>query len=225
MFRRLLTRRLAHSRAQEAEIIDQFHRLYYEAAPHQTWQNTFWMGHRILKCPTDLWQYQEIFHEVRPDLVIETGTCYGGSALYMAHLCDVLGQGRVITVDLQPREGRPSHPRITYVTGSSVDPAIVAALRSAAAHAARVVVILDSDHSQGHVAAELAALADFVTPGSYLVVEDTNVNGHPVDPAHGPGPMEAVDEFLSSRPEFAIDPRGDKFFMTFNPRGYLKRLT
>lgn len=88
-----LNRRLAYSPSEEVEIVDQFHRLYYEGAPHQTWQNTFWMGHRVLKCPTDLWQYQEILHEVRPDLIIETGTCFGGSALYMAHLCDILGGG------------------------------------------------------------------------------------------------------------------------------------
>jgi cephalosporin hydroxylase len=219
-----VNRRLAHSSGQEADIVNQFHRLYYEAAPHLTWQNTFWMGHRVLKCPNDLWQYQEILHEVRPDLIIETGTCFGGSALYMAHLCDTLGQGRIITVDLEPREGRPVHPRIMYLTGSSVDPAIVSQLTAAARDATRVMVILDSDHSKDHVSAELRALANLVTPGSYLIVEDTNVNGHPVDLAHGPGPMEALDAFIAERRDFTIDSRGEKFFLTFNPRGYLKRL-
>ena len=218
-----VNRRLAHSQTQEADIVDQFHRLYYEAAPHQTWQNTFWMGHRVLKCPMDLWHYQEILNEVRPELIIETGTCYGGSALYLAQMCDILGTGRIITVDVEPREGRPVHPRITYLTGSSVSPEIVSQLAAAARQASRVMIILDSDHSRDHVTAELRALAGLVTPGSYLIVEDTNVNGHPVDLEHGPGPMEALNAFIVERPEFAIDSRGEKFLLTFNPRGYLKR--
>jgi cephalosporin hydroxylase len=64
-----------------------------------------------------------------------------------------------------------------------------------------------------------------VTPGSYLIVEDTNLNGHPVEPEYGPGPMEALDAFLAETSDFSIDPRGEKFFLTFNPRGYLKRRT
>ena len=220
-----VNRRLAHSPADESALLDEFHTLYYEVLPHQTWQNTYWMGHRILKCPFDIWHYQEILHEVRPDLIVETGTCFGGSALLLAQLCDLLGQGRIITVDIEPRENRPVHPRITYLTGSSVAPEIVSQIRHAAGSEKRVVVILDSDHSQRHVAAELRAYADLVSVGSYLIVEDTNVNGHPVNPEHGPGPMEALDEFLAEHKEFIVDPRWKKFLLTFNPRGYLKRIS
>ncbi len=220
-----VNRRLAHSPAQEAEILDAYHRLYYEVLPHQTWQNTFWMGHRILKCPFDIWHYQEILHEVRPDLIIETGTCYGGSALVLAQLCDLLDHGRVITVDIEPRANRPVHPRITYLTGSSIAPEIVAELTASARLERTVIVILDSDHAKQHVLEELRALSGLVTLGSYLIVEDTNVNGHPVNREHGPGPMEALDEFLSEHRAFVVDQRWQKFLMTFNPRGYLKRVS
>lgn len=87
------------------------------------------------------------------------------------------------------------------------------------------MVILDSDHSEPHVSKELEAYADLVTPGSFLIVEDSNVNGHPIAPEFGPGPMEALDQFLVKRPDFVIDDRWDKFLLTFNPRGYLRRLT
>lgn len=219
-----LYRRIAHRRTDETEIVDQFHRLYFDArAFHMTWRNTYWMGHPVLKCPLDLWQYQEILHDVRPDLIIETGTAFGGSALHLAHMCDILGHGRVVSVDLQPRDGRPVHPRITYLSGSSVSPEIVTRLTEEARQAARVMVILDSDHAKDHVLAELRALAGLVTPGSYLIVEDTNLNGHPVDPDHGPGPMEALEDFVAERDEFEVDSRWEKFFLSFNPRGYLKR--
>ena len=85
------------------------------------------------------------------------------------------------------------------------------------------MVILDSNHQKEHVLAELRAYSPLVTPADYLVVEDTNVNGHPVRADYGPGPMEAVDEFLAGTDEFSIDASREKFFMTFNPRGYLRR--
>ena len=88
---------------------------------------------------------------------------------------------------------------------------------------APVIVILDSDHSYAHVLEELRLYAPLVTSGSYLVVEDTNVNGHPVDPDHGPGPMEAVLDFLRESDEFAVDESREKFLLTFNPHGFLRK--
>jgi len=82
-------------------------------------------------------------------------------------------------------------------------------------------VILDSDHSRDHVLDELRLYAPLVTSGSYVIVEDTNINGHPVLPQFGPGPMEALDEFLRESDEFSIDDQREKFFLTFNPRGFL----
>ncbi len=85
------------------------------------------------------------------------------------------------------------------------------------------LVILDSGHSRNHVLTELHAYAPFVTPGSYLVVEDTNLNGHPVLGQHGPGPAEAVAEFLEHNDSFVRDESREKFLLTFNPGGFLKR--
>lgn len=219
-----LYRRIAVNKGDERALVDEFHKLYFDArAFNMTWRNTFWMGHPILKCPLDLWLYQEILHRVKPAVVIETGTAFGASAHYIATMMDVVGAGRIITIDIEDRAGRPAHPRITYVTGSSVAPDVVGKVRALVGDAAPVVVLLDSDHAGDHVRAELEAYSPFVTPGSYLIVEDTNLNGHPVEPGFGPGPMEALDAFLATSPPFAHDTEMDKFFLTFNPRGYLRR--
>jgi hypothetical protein len=82
-----------------AAIVDQFHRLYYHDS-RSTWKDTYYRGVHVQKCPLDLWQYQELVSELRPDLIIETGTAYGGSAYYLGDLCDTVGHGRVVTIDV-----------------------------------------------------------------------------------------------------------------------------
>jgi cephalosporin hydroxylase len=164
-----------------------------------------------------------MLHELRPDVIVETGTAFGGSALFLASMCDLLDHGRVITIDLQEFEGRPEHPRVEYVAGSSTDPEIVQRIETEVDGAGVVMVVLDSNHTRDHVLAELRAYAPLVTPGSYIVAEDTILNGHPVSPEFGPGPMEAVEDFLRERGDFEVDERREKLYLTFNRRGFLRR--
>lgn len=204
-------------------VVNQFHRHYYRRFQGDIGA-TRWMATTVNKCPTDLWVYQEIVSDIQPEVIVETGTAQGGSALYLACLCDLLGRGRVISVDVLANPERPQHPRVTYLTGSSTDSAIVSQVRQLIGSDAPVIVILDSDHSERHVRAELAEYGDMVTPGSFLIVEDTNVNGHPVLPEHGPGPMEAVLEFLSDDDRFVVEPDCERHLITYNPSGYLRRV-
>jgi cephalosporin hydroxylase len=205
-------------------LVDGFHRLYYEAGEGGgTWKDTRFLGVTTWKSPLDLWVYQELVWELRPDLIIETGTAHGGSALWLASLCETIGTGEVVSVDIGEWPERPVHRRLTYVVASSTDPQVVAELAGRAAGAGTVLVVLDSDHSRDHVLAELEAYAPLVTPGSYLVVEDTNINGHPVYEEFGPGPMEAVQDFLKGRDDFEVDRSREKFLCTFNPGGWLRR--
>jgi cephalosporin hydroxylase len=189
--------------------------------------NTRWLGVPVIKCPFDLWVYQEILFELRPDVVVECGTSKGGSAYFLSSMCELLGHGHVITIDLYPKPNRPQHERLTYLSGSSTDPKIVSEVTRRirdADKSASVLVLLDSDHSREHVLDELRLYSPLVTPGSYVIVEDTNLNGHPVWPDFGPGPMEAVDTFLSENDDFVIDSSREKFYLTWNPKGYLKRV-
>ncbi|MGH2738454.1 MAG: CmcI family methyltransferase [Actinomycetota bacterium] len=209
----------------EQGIVDAFHRLYYNAATiGGTWANTSWLGVATEKCPLDLWVYQEILHEVRPDIIVETGTRWGGSALFLASMCDILGKGQVITIDIDVPGARPSHERITYLLGSSTSQTIVDGVRRQVAGAEHVIVVLDSDHSMSHVLSELRAYSDLVSVGSYLLVEDTNINGNPVLSSFGPGPMEAVERFLEENRAFEPDRSREKFLLTFNPKGFLRKI-
>ena len=138
-------------RARQRRIVDRFHRTYY-AQSHRTWQNTFWMGVPVAKCPLDLHIYQEILFETRPDVIVEAGTFRGGSALYLAQMCDLLDGGHVYSVDIDAHADAPRHSRITYQAGSSVDPAWLERLREEVA-GRRTMVVLDSNHEAAHVRA------------------------------------------------------------------------
>ena len=225
VLKRAASRRRNKSRKISNRIVNEFHELYFNSK-ERTWKNnTFWLNVPVAKCPLDLWVYQEIINETTPDIIVEAGTAFGGSALYLASICDLLNRGRILTIDITAQPDRPAHARITYLSGSSTAEPVIAELKSIIRPEDRVMVILDSDHRGLHVREELESYSRMVSLGCYLIVEDTNINGHPVMPEYGDGPMEAVADFLQGNEGFVIDEQREKFFMTFNPRGYLRRVS
>ena len=159
---------------------------------------------------------------MRPSLTsFEAGTFRGGSALFMANMLDLLGQGQVVTIDIEELKNRPQHPRIHYLLGSSTAPETLEKVRGFITPQETVMVVLDSDHHMRHVLNELRIYSKFVTKGNYLILEDTNINGHPVSSGYGPGPMEALKVFQRENSDFVSDLRREKFLVTFNPNGYL----
>jgi cephalosporin hydroxylase len=197
------------------------HDVFYAS---DAWTKAGWLGTQVLKNPLDLWVYQEIMAETRPEVVVETGTWRGGSALYLASVCDLLDVGEVVSIDIAAmRDDYPQHPRITYLAGrSSTDPEVVEEV-STRTRGRRTLVLLDSDHSQAHVEAELAVYAPLVPVGCYVIVEDSNIGQIRKDLM--PGPLQAVETFLAGTDEFEIDREREKFLVTFNPSGYLRRVS
>jgi len=196
------------------------HDVFYSS---NAWTRATWLGSQALKNPLDLWIYQEIMAETRPEVVIETGTYRGGSAHFLASVCDLLGTGEVVSIDVEPRrDDYPEHPRVTYLAGrSSTDPDVLAEVRERV-KGRRTMVVLDSDHSQAHVDAELEAYAPLVPVGCYLIVEDSNIGQIREDLL--PGPLQSVETFMARRSDFEIDREREKFLLTFNPSGYLRRV-
>ncbi|MBI3616050.1 MAG: cephalosporin hydroxylase family protein [Candidatus Omnitrophica bacterium] len=204
------------------------HRLMYEPT---------WLGLPIIQFPTDIVMMQELIWKLRPDLIIESGLAHGGSAVLYASLCEMIGKGRVIGIDVEVREHNRtairSHPlsnRIEIIEGSSIDPQTFARVKERASGVQTVLVVLDSNHSHDHVLRELNLYHGLVTPGSYLVAMDGS-QAHVWDVPRGKRewkedhPLTAIRQFLKTHPEFQVDPHYTRMHLTSNPDGFLRRLT
>jgi len=158
-----------------------------------------WMGRPIIQLPEDMVRAQEVIYRVKPDVIVETGVAHGGSLIFYASLFKMMGNGgRVIGVDIEVRphnraaiEAHELSPSISLVEGSSIDPAIVDRVRSMIKPGEKVLVLLDSNHTKSHVAAELEAYAPMVTAGSYIVATD--------------GLMQYLDNVPRGKPEWKDD--------------------
>jgi len=162
-----------------------------------------WMGVRALKNPCDAWVYQEIICDVQPDIVV-IGSKYGGSTLYLANLLDLLGRGTVISVDIDRTCYHIEHPRIITVTGDSSSSEVVAGVAELC-EGKSVLVIHDS-----YFIVE-DGVQDLFRPGDGIgTIED--------------GPLAAIDEFLTRNPHFVADRDRERYIITSNPQGFLKRI-
>lgn len=207
-------------------IARKFQEVYYNS---MVWTSTKWLGIPAEQAPTDNWNMQELILELRPDYVIETGTFYGGTTLFYADVMAYVNpEGKVITIDIEPRVEEASKvplwkQRVEMIVGSSVDLKVTDHIAQEV-QGKKVLVTLDSLHTREHVQKEMEIYSKLVSPGSYLVVQDTNINGNPVAAGFGPGPHEAVQEFLRTHDNFVVDRSREKFLLTFYPGGWLKRV-
>lgn len=192
---------------------------------NQSWRETTWLGHPVHRYPTDLHSYQELLAKVRPGLVVVAGDDHGlgGRALFAASICDQLGQGRVVAVGSSDEAVRPDHQRITYVHGRPDDADVADQVRGLAGDHADGLVFIGLGEV-GRVVAAFEHYAPLVAVDGYVVVENTVVNGRPAASGFGPGPHEAVVNILGRHHEFVVDPAPERYTVTFNRNGYLRRM-
>jgi cephalosporin hydroxylase len=203
-----------------------------------------WFGVPMIQLPEDVLRYQEAVFRLQPDVIIETGIAHGGSAVFSASLCKLMGKGRVIAVDIEIRphnrariERHPLAPLITLIEGSSTAPEIVNKVRSLIAPDESVLVMLDSDHSFNHVTAELEAYAPLVTQDSWIVATDGIMQDLEEVPRGRAGwgqdnPARAAREFAARNPGFVIEEPAWVFNestlkhnITHWPNAWLKRVS
>jgi cephalosporin hydroxylase len=184
---------------------------------------TTYLGIKTYKNPLDAWVYQEIIFETKPEVIIEIGNAFGGSTLWLAHLCDIIGRGKVIALDIS-QSAIPdfirSHPRITFIEGDACKN--INKVKTLISPAEKVLLIEDSAHTYENTLNVLRNYSPLITKGSYLIVEDS-ICHHGLDVGPEPGPFEAVEAFLKENTEFEIDRSKESFLITWNPKGYLKK--
>lgn len=200
-----------------------------------------WMGVPIIQMPADIMATQEVIWATKPDVIIETGVARGGSVLFMASLLEVIGKGKVIGVDIDIRahnrasiESHPMSKRVVLIEGGSADADTLAKVRAEIPPGARVMVVLDSDHSRNHVLAECRAYGPMVTEGCYLVVADTVIGFMTPDQTPkkrskiwypGDEPLSGMRDFLAETDAFEPDPViNGKLALASSPGGYLRRV-
>lgn len=201
-----------------------------------------WLGRPIIQLPDDMIRLQEVICQVRPDVIVETGIAHGGSLIYSASLCQLLGQGRVVGVDIEIRQHNrqaiEAHPLAKYITmfeGSSTAPEVVGKVRQTIKPGERVLVFLDSCHTKDHVLDELEAYGPLVSSGSYIVAMDGIMQDVVGAPRTSPdwvtnNPQTAVKEFLARHPEFVLEEPPFPFNeglvtdrVTYWPNAFLRR--
>ncbi|MDP1627802.1 cephalosporin hydroxylase family protein [Parvibaculum sp.] len=176
-----------------------------------------WLGVPVIQLPEDMIRYQEAVFALKPDVIIETGVAHGGSAIFSASLCRLIGKGRVIAIDIEIRphnrkriESHPLFDLITLIEASSTAPEVVEQVRAAIKPGDKVLVMLDSDHSYRHVMDELNAYAPLVSEGSWIVATD-GVMQDLVDVPRGKpnwgddNPAKAARDFAAANPDFVIE--------------------
>ena len=203
------------------EIIRLANILYFKS---KVYEDTKWMGIKTAKNPLDMWVYQEIICKLNADIIIETGTYHGGSALFFANILDVLGKGKILSIDLNIPNSLPKHDRIEYIEGSSTSESVIEQVSEISKNSKSTMVILDSDHRASHKLLELSLYAKFVTKGNYLIAEDSCFDYYPAWPEFGEGPAIAVKQFMENNVNFEIDRTKEKHLITFSPKAFLKKI-
>lgn len=200
------------------EAFEVLSQMWLKVGWNEKYPYTFtWLGRPIIQLPEDMIRTQEVLFRVKPDVIIETGVAHGGSLIYYASLCKVMERGRVIGIDI---EIRPANRKaiethelsylITLIEGSSTATDVVQQTCSLVKPGETVLVILDSNHTKQHVAAELEAYSPLVTPGSYIVATDGSMKDMYDVPRGRPEwkvdhPTAAAAEFVESHSNFVLE--------------------
>lgn len=187
-------------------------------------KQTTYFGVKAFKNPLDFWVYREIIFEVKPDVIVEIGNSYGGGTLALAHILDHMQKGRVIGLDIDHERVHPivkEHHRITLITGDACES--FDNVRELIEEKDRVLIIEDSAHTYENTLNVLRKFSPLITKGSYFIVEDS-ICHHGLDRGPNPGPYEAIEQFVKENSDFQIDRTRESFFITWNPKGFLRRI-
>jgi cephalosporin hydroxylase len=211
-------------------------------------KNFTWLGRPIMQYPSDLMVMQELIWDIKPDFIIETGVAFGGSAVFFASILEVIGKGIVYAIEKEMRDkNRDSlkkhnlSKRIVLFDGDSILKSLgylfelnIRYYSDTMNNDPAVFVVLDSNHTEEHVLAELNLYSKFVSVGSYIVVCDTAIEyfddefPSPDRPwEKGNNPLTAVKKFMQTEMggNFIVDKAIERrALVTSAPNGWLRRV-
>jgi cephalosporin hydroxylase len=177
--------------------------------------------------PAGIWKMQQLITEVRPDLIIEIGTGRAGATLFYATVLEHVNRaGRIVTVDIFPRVEAASrfpifNKMVKVIKGHCEFPEVVTEVSRYVKKGKKVLVILDASHTKDEVLKQLKLYSGFVSPDSYIAVNDTCVY---MDDDFDNGPLGAIKEFLKNNKNFEIDYSKREVFALNYVSGFLKRI-
>jgi len=185
---------------------------------------TSYFGVKTLKNPMDFWVYREIIFKHKPDVIIEIGNNWGGSTLALAHIQDIMQHGRIIGVDIDHSKITNTisdHPRIELIEEDAVKAFSI--VEKMILSEEKVLLIEDSAHTFENTLNVLRLYSTFIHAGDYIIVEDS-ICHHGLKVGPSPGPYEAVEAFIDENKSFEIDRDKESFIITWNPKGFLKKV-
>ncbi len=168
----------------------------------------------------DLALYPMLLWAVKPRTIIEVGSFYGGSALWMADMVQAWGlDTHTYSVDIN-KVYTARHDKVTFIQGNGRDLGSVFTEPFLADMPRPLLVIEDADHSYETTTAVMNFFHPRLKNDEYLIIEDVMTT-----PAQT---GRALREFLAAHPsDYVVDRSYCDFFgvnVTWCVNGYLKRV-
>ncbi|KAJ9454856.1 Rhamnosyl O-methyltransferase [Diplonema papillatum] len=232
--------------------LDEFafaHDVFFEEWQRFSFGN--WLGVKCQQDPMDAFAIQDMLWRVKPDLLIEVGTNNGGGAIFYASIMQTYNpKGHVVTLDVKPvnqnwMTGKnkdnckgcitgDEHPLwtntdiIKFIQGDITTKPVQLQVEEYVKKAKTVLVVEDASHRYPETLTRMKVIAKYVTPGSYMLVQDTKMDRFVgrLRKKYGNlkfGPMRSVDEFINANQGWQIDRTFEYYIYSQHHRGFLKR--
>jgi cephalosporin hydroxylase len=207
-----------------------------------------WLGRPLIQIPEDALRIQEVIYAIKPDVIIETGIAHGGSLVFSASLCKLMGKGKVIGVDIEIRphnrkaiENHELFEFITLIEGNAIGSEIFEQVKAQVQENETTLIILDSCHTYDHVLKELELYSQILSNGSYIVATDGSqeyLNETPRAKDDYPdcgdwgtnNPKKAAEDFVKNNtnyeivePEFLFNEGKIDFRITHWPSAFIRK--